>query len=40
MSRVRLILGLLTAGLFVLALGPPRAFAQSQGWRLGRDAAA
>jgi 1-acyl-sn-glycerol-3-phosphate acyltransferase len=39
MSRVRLILGLLAAGLFLLLLGPPRAFALSRGWRLGRGAA-
>jgi 1-acyl-sn-glycerol-3-phosphate acyltransferase len=40
MSRIRLILGLLAAGLFVLLLGPPRAFAQRRGWRFGRAAAA
>jgi len=39
MSRVRLIFGLLAAGLFLLLLGPPRAFAQSRGWRMGRGAA-
>ena len=39
MSRIRLVLGLLAAGLFLLLLGPPRAFAQSRGWRLGRSAA-
>jgi len=39
MSRLRLLLGLLAAALFVLLLGPPRAFAQSRGWRLGRGAA-
>jgi len=39
MSRVRLILGLLAAALFLLLLGPPRAFAQSRGWRTGRGAA-
>ena len=36
MSRVRLILGLLAAGLFLLLLGPLRAFTLSRGWRLGR----
>jgi 1-acyl-sn-glycerol-3-phosphate acyltransferase len=39
MSRLRLILGLLAAALFLLLLGPPRAFAQSRGWRTGRGAA-
>jgi 1-acyl-sn-glycerol-3-phosphate acyltransferase len=39
MNRARLILGLLAAGLFLLLLGPPRAFAQSRGWRTGRGAA-
>jgi 1-acyl-sn-glycerol-3-phosphate acyltransferase len=39
MSRVRLVLGLLAAGLFLLLLGPLRAFAQSRGWRMGRGAA-
>jgi len=39
MSRARLILGLLAAGLFLLLLGPLRAFAQSRGWRMGRNAA-
>ncbi len=39
MSRLRLPLGLLAAGLFLLLLGPPRAFAQSRGWRTGRSAA-
>ena len=39
MSRIRLILGLLAAGLFLLLLGPLRAFAQWRGWRLGRSAA-
>jgi 1-acyl-sn-glycerol-3-phosphate acyltransferase len=39
MSRLRLILGLLSAGLFLLLLGPPRAFALSRGWRTGRGAA-
>jgi 1-acyl-sn-glycerol-3-phosphate acyltransferase len=36
MSRTRLILGLLAAGLILLLFGPLRAFAQSWGWRLGR----
>ena len=35
MSGIRLILGLLAAGLFLLLLGPLRAFAQWRGWRLG-----
>jgi len=39
MSGIRLILGLLAAGLFLLLLGPLRAFAQWRGWRLGRGAA-
>jgi 1-acyl-sn-glycerol-3-phosphate acyltransferase len=39
MSRLRLVLGLLAAGLVLLLLGPLRAFAQSRGWRLGRSAA-
>ena len=39
MSRARLILGALAAGLFLLLLGPPRAFAQWRGWRTGRSAA-
>lgn len=39
MSRLRLILGLLAAGLFLLLFGPPRAVAQWRGWRLGRGAA-
>jgi lyso-ornithine lipid O-acyltransferase len=39
MTRARLIFGLLAAGLFLLLLGPPRAFAQSRGWRVGRSAA-
>ena len=39
MSRARLAFGLLAAGLFLLLLGPPRAFALSRGWRLGRGAA-
>ncbi len=39
MTRLRLVLGLLAAGLFLMLLGPPRAFAQSRGWRLGRSAA-
>jgi 1-acyl-sn-glycerol-3-phosphate acyltransferase len=39
MSRLRLILGLLAAALFLLLLGPLRAFAQSRGWRTGREAA-
>jgi 1-acyl-sn-glycerol-3-phosphate acyltransferase len=39
MNRTRLVLGLLAAGLFLLLLGPPRAFALSRGWRTGRSAA-
>ena len=39
MSRPRLLLGLLAAGLFLLLLGPLRALAQSRGWRTGRGAA-
>ena len=39
MIRARLILGALAAGLFLLLLGPLRAFAQSRGWRAGRSAA-
>jgi len=39
MNRTRLVLGLLAAGLFLLLLGPPRAFVLSRGWRTGRSAA-
>ncbi len=39
MSWLRLLLGLLSAGLFLLLFGPPRAFAQWRGWRAGRGAA-
>ena len=39
MNRVRLIVGLVAAGLFLLLFGPPRALAQWRGWRLGRFAA-
>jgi len=38
-TRPRLIVGLLAAALFLLLLGPWRAFAQSRGWRTGRGAA-
>jgi len=37
--RARLLVGLLAAGLFLLLLGPLRAFAQRRGWRTGRGAA-
>jgi lyso-ornithine lipid O-acyltransferase len=39
MSQARLVVGLLAVGLFLLLAGPPRAFAQWRGWRLGRGAA-
>src|ERR1700722_15914482 len=37
MSWLRLLLGVIAAGLFLLILGPPRLFARSRGWRAGRN---